>query len=594
MTGATLDFIDRSMTPAIPTQASVDVDLNDFRFGARDQATPADLKLTAHVAGSVDEFIVTGPVEIAPTVQTAKLDIAGNGIRAGNLAAYLPPGLEVTLKDGRLKSHLDAELRTHPAGGLSGHLLVNGVDWRDGAEGATLFKVDAAALVVNRIDPENAIDVKEISVQGLETSAERAPSGSIRLLGIALGGPATEPATQPATTVATAATTQPGGAVASAAAPEPAAAPVTGIPAKRVTTFPLVTLDKLDINAKRITFTDLSRPTSAPLSIADLRLRNLNRIDWLGKDYDSKPATKLQLTCRVEPLIDTVTIDTQVTPFSRQPSLLVDLAVLGIHGDGLTALVPEIRDDIDGSGMADGTAKGSIELHILKLDRRSPLEFNLDRPLEAELGLKGMEFRQSKDGPLLAGLEEVHFDSMTVRGGTGDVRIKSLDVTKPAAHIVRDAEGVRAFGLLYKMPVAKAASTQPATTQPSSKPAPVQAVAAVVPPPKAAPTSRPSNEIRIDHLTVSGLDLLVEDRSVTPPLLMPINSLEVEARGASSLLPYDSDKKIRFNALVGSGKVPLAKHKKAEASPARSAACSGQRRSSRPCASWRSAICSRR
>src|SRR6185437_8308303 len=104
-----------------------------------------------------------------------------------------------------------------------------------------------------------------------------------------------------------------------------------------------------------------------------------------------------------------------------------------------------------------------------------------------------------------------------------------------------------------------APATQPATnpTTPSSAP-PVASsnqptLASDNPPP---PSQKPASEIRIDKLLMSGIDFRFEDRTSAPPLIVPLNGLELEARDLSNLAPYE-DRPIRINVLLNAGKVPI-------------------------------------
>jgi hypothetical protein len=72
----------------------------------------------------------------------------------------------------------------------------------------------------------------------------------------------------------------------------------------------------------------------------------------------------------------------------------------------------------------------------------------------------------------------------------------------------------------------------------------------------AAPPQKPTGEIRVDQLLISGLDFDAEDQTMTPPLIVPLNSLDVEVRDFTTMAPYE-DRPIRFNALVNAAKVPI-------------------------------------
>jgi hypothetical protein len=563
--GASLTWEDQAVHPAAGTTASVDVDLDHFTFGK--PADPATLLLKARAGDSLDDLTVTGNVSASADSATAKLEVKAAGIRAGSLAPYLPSGVVVSLKDGRFHVNVDAAVAMHEKGGASGHLLVDSLDYRDGEAGPLLLKLDSVVARVSRVDlqedaADKAVAVDEISVTGLETAAEKAPDGSLRLLGLALGGPPPAPATQPGPATQPASETQPAKApttrpIATVAVPT---APINAadVVAMSHKALPFITVEKLDLNVAKASFTDTSRPASAPLVVSDLRLRNLSRIEMLGRSPASRPPVKLELTCKADPVVGGIKVETQIAPFAEQPTLQVDLSADGIKGEGLTALVPELKDQIDGSGMTDGRFKAKFEAQA-KVDRRTPLDFDPQRPFELDFDLTNVEFRAADNGPVLAGVEEVRTEAARIRPATGDVLVHLLEITKPTAQVLRDKQGIRAAGLLYKMPAPGTETTQPAThpAVASSEPAPPPAARpTAVAKAQPGPSTKPTGEVRIDKITISGLDVLVEDQSVDPPFVMPLTGMEVEVLGLSNMDLYEN-KPIRFDATVNAGKVKL-------------------------------------
>ena len=95
-------------------------------------------------------------------------------------------------------------------------------------------------------------------------------------------------------------------------------------------------------------------------------------------------------------------------------------------------------------------------------------------------------------------------------------------------------------------------STAVATTMPVTTPTtqPTKQLAAV-------PTTRPAAEQRVDKFLVSGADIRFEDHTVSPPLVVPVNSLDVDVRGLSNWAAYQNDRPIRYSVLLSGGKVSL-------------------------------------
>src|SRR4029079_1593894 len=112
-----------------------------------------------------------------PDSPGAKLNISAEGIRAGDLAAYLPEGLATTLKSGKYSQSLDVALSNHRDGGLAGHLFVNDLNFEDEKR---LVKRAAFKVYLSRVDPQGGvITVEEVSSAGLEMDTAMGKDGAI-------------------------------------------------------------------------------------------------------------------------------------------------------------------------------------------------------------------------------------------------------------------------------------------------------------------------------------------------------------------------------------------------------------------------------
>ncbi len=205
---ASLQWQDAAVTNPVDAMAHATVSLDNFVFGK--DSPPAKLSIAAKVDQTIDNATIAGTVLAAPTKQQAQLAINATGIKAGVLASYLPPNIQSALKDGRAQLNLDAGIADNPAGGMSAHLIVDNLDYRDGADAPKpLFHLDAAHMLASRIDvPGNVVAVDEISVDGLETEAHLAPGGKMNLLGLTIS-PAAPPPAPPAPSADAAPATQP-------------------------------------------------------------------------------------------------------------------------------------------------------------------------------------------------------------------------------------------------------------------------------------------------------------------------------------------------------------------------------------------------
>jgi hypothetical protein len=463
----------------------------------------------------------------------------------------------------------------HPQGGQAIKLIVSNVDYRDGAAPAggaappALLGLKSFKVIAPRVDPaHDIIAVSEVSLTGLEASAQRDAQGATRVLGLVMSpNPPPAPPPAPPTTRRAAPTTKPAAAPATAPAPAPpATAPTTApinteqeiarlvVEARRP--LPLFTLDKLDINASRIEWLDASVPGAKPLSIRDLRLRNVERVELGGPKAESLPPTKIELTTAAEPLARRITLTAQAAPFAMEPVAKLDLNAEGISGRAVTDLRPDLAAKIDGGKLTDGKFSTSVEAHA-KFDRRGPRDFDLSRGFQLDVAMKGPTFADDKD-TVLAGVESLQCDALRVEPKTGRIHAKVLEVNKPIATASRDAEGLHLLGLTFKP--APAAATQPATA-PAPAPAPAPQVAQA---PATAPTTAPAgpkSEIRVDRLLITGIDAHYKDTTAQPALEVPLNNLDVEVRGFTTLA-LSEPRPVRFSVVVGADKVRLPRHTK--------------------------------
>jgi hypothetical protein len=555
---AALKWTDRAVSPNVQTAALANLTLSPIRLGK--SAAPTQLHADAHLDGSLDSAAVDGTITPSLDSPEVKLNVSAKGLRAGSLASYLPPAISVGLRDGQFHSSIEAGAAKNPLGGMSAKFVVTNLDYRDQGQSRPLLKVDSFRAIASRIDPAQKVyAVDEVSSAGVETAASRSATGAIQLLGVALK--AAQPAPAPPTTRA-----------AEQAPPTSTSAPadVAALVAQARQRAPVITLNKLDLNLKHLWLTDGVRPAAAPLIISDLRFRNTAPLDWGGKDAQTRAPTPFRMDCTLDPVVGAVTVTAQVAPLAATPTAVVDLTAADINGDGLTSLVPELKPYIDGSALENGLFHAHVETQF-RVNRKGTWDIDLSRGLSMDLDVKDIAFHARPDGPVIAGLDGIHSDAIFIRPATGEVHVKTLEITDPIGRVVRQKDGIHVLGLVVKLPQTQAESTSVASTQATSQPttqtvrntdvqppttqviAFAKNTAATQPLPK-----KPAGEIRVDQLLISGVDFVAEDQTMTPPLIVPLNALDVEVRDFSNFAPYE-DKPIRFNALVNAGKVPLPK-----------------------------------
>ncbi len=531
---AAVEWVDQSVHPAVDTVASSNLDLNDFQFGPN--AHSASIRMNTSISGSLDELAAEGALTISPDDQTIALNVSAHGIRAGPAQAYLPPGMKATMQDGRFRTSIDFSTIKNPRGGKAVELTVAGLDLRDGEAKSSLLDFDSFHIKISRLDPDaKLIALDDVTLKGLDVGLHKTPTG-MDVLGLELQS---KPADNPPAPAATSQHRAP-----AAIIPTPQVNTLSQIVQRRGR-FPLVLLQSLNLGVRKITFSDDTLDHAAPFVVSDLHLHNTSKIAWLGRDTEANLPTNLELTGRLDPLADLLKIDVHAVPFSRQKTLAVDIALTGIHGNGLTKLDPKLAARIDPSELKSGQFTASLTA-ALKLQTVEPTDFGLQYGGKLDFDLKDANFRADPSGPVLAGVGEIRSDGIILKPNSAGIELREFEIDNIAGQVVRDKDGIHALGLTIKTP-------PPPATKPAAAPAP-----SISPPslPAVATATPPSSVIKIDRLLISGMDFRYEDQTTNPPLLAPINGLDVEVQGLSNQAATQ-EIPIRFSVLINSAKVPL-------------------------------------
>jgi hypothetical protein len=249
-----------------------------------------------------------------------------------------------------------------------------------------------------------------------------------------------------------------------------------------------------------------------------------------------------------------VDVTTEAAPFADRPSLHVVANAGGIRGEGVTEVLPQFAELIDGSKLTDGRFNADLRIDA-KVQKRGPARYDWSQPFELEVRAGDVAYRSEPEGDVLVGVEEVLAEQVRVDPQTGSVRASLVQVLGTKFRAMRDAEGVHVLGMVIKLPTAETPSEGDAEVVVAKveEPAPTLDTAAAD-----APLEKPKAEYRIDQLVISGLDLRIEDRTTDPVFVLPLNELEVDAKGLSTWALFESTP-IRFDVLVGSDVVRVPK-----------------------------------
>jgi hypothetical protein len=544
--GAEVDWVDRVAAKPVELKLIAGATVQSLALN-RGKPLDAQYELVLSSPTLAEKLRVAGAVQSQPDSISLTADVEASGLRPQGVAGYLPPGVEPAMKSGSFKTTARATLARHPDGGLRGEFNVDALALRDGAADAPpLAALQAVQVALDRLDLATGdAAVSKIAISGIEASAVRDVSGAIEV-----GGLRFTPAAPPT----------------GAAAPEAAAAPAAPMAAtpadlQAIVTqskqaMPLFAAESIDVRVKRLSFEDRLRKAE-PVALTDFRLTSDGPVRLLGPKPESEPPVKLNLAGAVEPAVKHFDVAVQAAPFAERPTAKVSVEATGIDGDAVTRIAPELVELIDGNPLTDGRFATALEAEA-NVRRRGPTQIDLSRGLELTFSMTKTALRAGEKGPVLAGVGLVRGEQVKIDVRSGDVTARTLEVNDLVANAWREKSGIYVLGMRVKGTEVKEAGdkvvtdTQATLASAASAEAPANAAK-----PQAA-TDETKPEVRIDRLMVSGIDFRFEDRALDPPVLIPITSLEAEARGLSSLM-LEKERPVRFSVALGAGKVSLPK-----------------------------------
>ena len=549
---ARLQWFDNAVVPAVAQAVAVDLTLNDFALGV--EAPPATMTVAVRAPGMVQQATVSGQVQTAPLRQAADLIVEAEGLDVRSLRAYLPPGVKPALEAGRLRARIVGELTHHPDGGRQGGVKVADVDYRETSRREALLRFDSAELAVDRFDPNAyVVSMKELSFQGVEAAVERTAAGTLSALGFEFGGSeagAIDPPVvtdgQPNTVTVSADERPDTESAAPAEKPDLASGTV-----RRAQRLPLVTLERLSLEAAKLTVTDKTRPSAAPVVVSDLTIANTEGIKVLGDEPDVNPPIRIDLHGRIQPLTESVRLKLEVSPFVAQPQILAEWDITRISGSGLTSIAPELGALVDANDLRHGRLSGNAQLTV-QAQRRSSTEFDLSRPFGIDLLARGILFEDTEAKTVLAGLEEIRVVIPKVDLSNGSVHVKEIGLVKPQVAVRREPDGFHLLGMTVKTSSAEAiADANAVATSAGHDENDVTAHRMEGSQGQSGPL-----DLRVDQFLVSGVDFHFVDNTVDPPMVIPMKGLDVEVRGFTT--PGATARgPMRFNIVAAAGEVPL-------------------------------------
>jgi hypothetical protein len=517
-----VSWSDAAVSPPVSTTLALDLTVGSYDSNAQD-AAPTALEARLRSSEIVDRLRCTAEISPTPTDFVASIDLLGEGMRLDSLAGYLPTDIRAHWQRASLRGMAEVRATTANDGAQTLSARLFDVSLADqGLESLALKELRAQIL---RPDAESLV-IDTLVTEGLKIDTHSDADGDLFALGFEFA--------------ASSARANESGTAEPAAGADPTTTPLPGGPTKLP--FRNISLGKLDLGIASLRHLD--GRADEPIDVA-LRVFTEAPQVILDGDPEALPPFRLLVQGAARPVFDSLELVLTGSPWDDDCKFTLDFDASGLHGQRLAQTLPAIAQRIDASAIVDGRLRANAELAI-ELRRRDPTDIDLARGFGVDLELRDLEFRGRPDGELLAGIRSVSVEAPRIVPG-GDVRIGLIDIAEITARAEQTAEGLRFADIVFRDP-----PTAIASEPPPAAPTPTGADGPTTP---AVPGAlRP--EVRIEELTVRGLDFRYSDSTCTPPLIAPLEQLDLEVRGFTTRT-FDSAVPFRFRASLGAGKVEL-------------------------------------
>ena len=469
------------------------LELGAARLGAGGEPGPVRVHAEVEGVGSLD---LTGTATLDASAPFLEAQLTLGHLEGAPLAPYLAPRAELLLEDGSLRARLHVEAGSSPQGGRRIAARITEAELFERTR--PLLSFATLEVSVPRADVAGKVfAVEQLSLDGLEGAVERLADGRLALLGFAFR-PASGPAPPPAPR-------DPGRQVPDATDASP---------------LPQVTVTQAVVSVRKVTFVDRASALGAdappPFVLTEAGL-SLVQPFILSLDDPEAATLEVEVHGKMDPVARNAVFYAHGTPFDAEPQLSVSFEVEGISGPAILERLPRAAERWDLSSVTDGLAKGALALTLKRTRRRLDQVLGDLRaaPLALDLTASG-EARSTPDGPVLLGADEVHLDVAQLDLATGETRVRALEVVNPKLRLRREDAGLRFLDAVLKTapdkPLASAAGPGPAPSAPASDAA----------------------EQRVDRVSITDGDIVLEDLTVQPAASVQLGGLEVEVLGLSS------------------------------------------------------------
>ncbi|MFT5050678.1 MAG: hypothetical protein ACI8QZ_002080 [Chlamydiales bacterium] len=522
--GIALRWQDQAARESVDTALSGQVTVGALALGEQ-----AAVEMEFGLSDAIESMRVTGTVTPSMESPRAAFDVALAGMRGGWIDHYLAPGQTVELVDGRLTFSLEGQVDPEPAGGIAAVAAIRDFELRDTEAGPLLVGVREIVIDAPRVDTD-VIQVAELAMRGVRANVER--DGASLLAGglrLSIPDPAASEAKLPA------------------AEPEAATPAAGGAAEPRVP--PRIDLERLAFDVEALSIAE----GGAPPLVISIDLHNEKPLAIIAPDPQDLAPWELAMRVASPTALEQLDVAIEIQPWDLTPLANLSVEMSGLHGAALHDSWPELLADLDLRAIAG--AQATLDLAArLDLRRRAPTEFDLSRGFGLEMELSNVAYRATPDGEVLAGVESVFLDAPRLGGGSGAVHVAELAVDGIVGRVSRDDAGVHVLGITIPLTPEAADESANGTETTEVATSPEQ--------PRIAEASGKFEQdavappIRIDQISVNGLDFELRDTTFDPPLVMPLDDLALSVSGirvGGDLPPAP----IRFEFALGAGEIEL-------------------------------------
>jgi len=549
--------------PALPFAGALVVSGELQDLGTRAPAAPL-----ARLEWALPPLCAKGSIEAKARIEvdrheltSAKFQVDGLDLQA--LAPWLPPGLAGEARALSARGELAASVAWQPE--LSAWLLVSEVEVVDrSAPDAprTLARFDRARASLAEWSRGRLV-FEALELAGAELELERDAQGGVHALGLVVAASGGKASGEEASGAEASGAEELG---AHRSAPLPSSASWRW----RLDGLPQLELRHLDLAVRRLSWRD-ALLGGEPL---ELRLEAIQSEPWIAlaqKDGVARPWV-VEARGSLLPLVGDWRARLRLAAMQLSPALSASFEARDFDPAGLARIAPRFEGIVDLSPLAQAEFETGFEAK-LSFPRRDELDFDWSNGVAAEFDVLATALRSAPadaGGRALLGVDGVEVDVKRWSPRTGDLHIPRLVVRTPRALVVRDGSRLQVAGAWLDL-ARFAARLDPAqereldsTTDsaagrgpgPATLPAPASALGAE---PASTPlelATPPVPELRIDELSVDGLDLVVRDEGVDPPSVVPLADLDLSVRRFTTRMLREP-RSVRFTMDLGAGEVPM-------------------------------------